>query len=431
MLNAFPFIGAAYLYIDGNPSHPWFTRSAYILFLFFTIVGLSRRALFSRICIPDWMMLGFFLFAWFGFVRSGFPGTTFEYFVALNLMAYLMGRMACAGYLRRIIRYQVVVGLVAGLVFLFTLPELYYQWETVGPKHPILYGFINTAAGLDIVLGTLPLLGSVFILFLGRTQLRTYGFLAIVVLLGVALSVLIASKSMLLATLTSITFVVFYFRNHVSAPRIYLVLISLVIGLVLALVAAPENNIKYYGLTSISRLIDEARKPIFDDTNQKSDVPFVMPSVHESDSAVARLKLLRYSFQAIQQSPAIGVGVKEWTYYSPHPHNVIIETALVFGIPAAVALLLFYIFTIMSLIHKTSPSNKLWLVSLIALLLYLIFYNLVQGQLASFRSLPLFLLSGLAASYFAHVQKCHGVMPGRNFLGLRQPTPREVGSQDG
>lgn len=433
MLNAFPFIGAAYLYIDGNPSHPWFTRSAYIVFLLFTIVGLSGRAFATRIHFPDWMMLGFFIFALFGFVRLGFPGETFEYFIALNLVAYFIGRMAYADDLRMIVRYQVIFGLVVGLMFLFTLPELYHQWEVGGPKHPILYGFINTAAGLDIVLGTLPLLGCVLILFVSRTRLQTHSFLAVsavsaVVALGVALSVLIASKSILFATLASIAFVVFYFRKHVFASRKYIVFVSLVLGLILGFVAAPENNIKYYGLTSVSRLVDEMLQPISWSSDQKSDLPFVMPTVDESDSGVVRLKFLRFSFQAIQKSPVIGVGVKEWVYSSPHPHNVIIETALMFGIPAAVMLSLFYLITIAGLIHKTSPQNELWLVSLIALLLYLLLYNIVQGQLASFRSLPLFLLNGLAAGYYAHVRARDGTLPIESSIEHRQhkssATPR-------
>ena len=211
MLNAFWFLGAIYLFIDGNPSHPWFTRSSYLVFLFFSIVGLSGGALVTKVLFPDWMMLGFFLLAFFGFVRSGFPGETFEYFIALNAVAYFIGRMSCPDGLRMIVRYQAIFGLVVGLIFLIALPELYHQWEVGGPKHPILYGFINTAAGLDIVLGTLPLLGCIFILFVSKSRIQVQGFLAVssvAVALGVALSVLIASKSMLFAMLVSIAIIV-------------------------------------------------------------------------------------------------------------------------------------------------------------------------------------------------------------------------------
>lgn len=428
MLNAFWLLGAAYLYIDGNPSHPWFTRSAYLVFLLFSIRGLSGGRFATRMLLPDWMMLGFILLAFFGYVRSGFPGQTFEYFLALNVVAYLVGRMACTDNLGMIVRYQAIFGLVVGLMFLFTLSELYHQWKVGGPKHPILYGFINTAAGLDIVLGTLPLLGCVFILFISsKTRLQTHGFLAvnaIIVALGVALSVLIASKSMLFATLTSSAIIAVYYRNHVSANRVLLVVVSLLLGVVLALVVAPENNIKYYKFTSVQRFIDEGMQSDWGKPHV-SDEPFVMPTVSDSDSGVVRLKLLRFSFQAILQSPVIGVGVKEWVYNSPHPHNVIVETALMFGIPAAGALSLFYLGTLKylaGLVYEISPPNDLWLVSLIALLLYMLFYNLVQGQLASFRSLPLFLVSGLGAGYYVRGRKHGGVLPVRYALEQGQQT---------
>lgn len=410
MLNAFSFLTAIYLYMDGNPSHPWLTRSSYLVFLLFSIVGLSGKAFVPKILLPDWLMLGFVFLAFVGFVRSGFPGVTFEYFFALNVVAYFIGRMACADALRMIVRYQAIFGLVVALVLLFTLPELYHQWEVGGPKHPILYGFINTAAGLDIVLGTLPLLGCVFILFANQTRLQPHRFLAvsaIVIALGIALSMLIASKSMLFATLTSIVIISVYYSSYVSPRRILLVFVSLVLGVVLALVVAPENNIKYYNFTSLERLKSEVSKPGSDFSVHENDEHFVMPAVHESDSGVSRLKLLRFSFQAIVQSPIIGVGAKEWVYFSPHPHNVIVETALMFGIPAALALSSFYLVILKflaGLVHEVSPPNDLWLASLIVLLLYMLLYNLVQGQLASFRSLPLFLLSGLGAGYYARVR---------------------------
>ena len=222
-----------------------------------------------------------------------------------------------------------------------------------------------------------------------------------------------------------IRIIVVYYIRHVSAHRIFLVLTSLVLGVVLALIIAPENNIKYYGLTSVERSIEEGLQPDSGISVQDSDVSFVMPAVNESDSGVARLKYLRFSFQAILQSPVVGVGVKEWVYDSPHPHNVVVETALMFGVPAAVALLLFYMATLKflaDLVPKISLLNELWLMSLIALLLYMLFYNLVQGQLASFRSLPLFLLSGLGAGYYARVPRHGCVLPVGSSLEQGQQT---------
>jgi len=91
--------------------------------------------------------------------------------------------------------------------------------------------------------------------------------------------------------------------------------------------------------------------------------------------------------------------VRQWRYTYPHPHNVILESGVMFGLPALVALMIFILYTMWNLRSISQNQERRVLPVLVGgLFLYLLFYNLVQGQLASFRSLPLFIIFGLATA---------------------------------
>ena len=94
MAFAFPFVGMFYLMV-GNGTYPRITRGLYLIFLAMCCHGLLHN--FRKVSIEvthlDWVMLLFFLLGAVAYLRAGFPGISFEYFLSLNVVAFFAGRV--------------------------------------------------------------------------------------------------------------------------------------------------------------------------------------------------------------------------------------------------------------------------------------------------------------------------------------------------
>jgi len=429
--NLFPLATAVYLMVWSTPSVSWLTKTLFLVILLLWARRITlAQVLETRATVLDGVMAVFFCFAVFGHIRSGYPDLTFEYFVALNVIAYFVGRYTRFEGAGSLIAYYFVFALVLSLGAILALPELYHQWDVGGPKHPTLYEVISTAGGLDVTLGCLPVLSGVILLMSADLRPRSLRLLLQVCLgAGMVLLILIASKSVILAAvLTLVAIMIIQYRRWRRA----LMLLSICAGSTLFAVAvAPENNLNYYGLNSPTdwvTTLKSAPGPALpaqaagpgskgSGAASRSYGPIAIAGeFDEPDTGVARIKLARMAWMSIVDNPLFGIGVRDWDYFSPHPHNVFIESALVFGVPSLLALLLFYALAILQLlVHRagwtTLEHTRYAMVA--ALLLFLLCYNLVQGQLASFRSLPLFVLSGYAGAMVAHINQLSRAAGGR------------------
>lgn len=393
--NIFPVAGVGYLIVWGTSSKPWVTK-----LLFLAMLGLWSRKLSIQELLStkasglDWMMAVFFCFALVGYIRSGYPGSTFEYFLALNFVAFFVGRYAIASASSSLIAYFYVIALLVTIAFVLALPEIYNQWNVGGARHPMLYGVVGTASGLDVTLGYLPVLSGVMIIFSTFLYSNVLNYiLRACVAISVVLLILIASKSVILATIFTLLIVmVSQYKYWHRSIRLFAVLLC---GVVIGVVIAPNNNHKYYGLASPDNWLKAATLP------ESIASPGLMD---DTDTGVIRIKIARDAIIQIVDSPLLGIGARQWDYYSPHPHNVLLESALIFGVPSSFALTFFYMAAIWSLL-KIQPclpdADQTKYAMVAALLLFLLVYNLIQGELASFRSLPLFLLSGYAVGMVA------------------------------
>jgi len=338
--------------------------------------------------IYDFMMAIFFCFAIIGYIRSDYLELGFLYFLFLNLFVFFLGRFSNGNEHYSLFAYLFTFGLCASLVFLCSLPEIYHQWKYVGPKHPVLFGVINTVAGLDITLGLLAVSAGCAICLDYFRQIQCVKWLMhACVALSMFLLILIGSKAVIIIVFLSlITVIAVQYQRWRNALSL---LVAFSIGLVVALVVAPENNIQYYNLVSPNALIE-----YFKVYTSSSGIPQEIPET--ADTGVIRMHLTLDALNKIIDRPWLGIGAKIWTYNSPHPHNIFIESALIFGIPSFCVLVAFYVMALWRLLIRSVDKKQDVLIG--ALLLFFIFYNCIQGQLASFRSLPLFLLSGYAAS---------------------------------
>jgi O-antigen ligase len=283
--------------------------------------------------------------------------------------------------------YLFIIGLCVSFVFLCSLPEIFNQWEIAGPKHPLLYGVIHTAGGTDITLGSLAVLAeSAICLDYFRQKQPIRWLMHACVALSMFLLILIASKSVIISVVVSLIILIAAqqrrWRNALS------LLIALIVGSAVALAVAPENNIRYYNLVSPHAAVEYFTAHI-----GSSGIPQAMPDT--ADTGMIRAHLTLEALHKIIDRPWLGIGAKSWTYNSPHPHNIFLESALMFGIPSFCVLVVFYVIVLWRLLMR--PVDKIN-VFVGAMLLFFLVYNFIQGQLASFRSLPLFLFSGYAVS---------------------------------
>jgi len=389
LINLFPILTIFYLIIWNSESMSWITRGVFLILMALSMKGLNcANILKEKAQIYDFMMAIFFCFAIIGYIRSDYLELGFLYFLCLNLCVFFLGRFSNREENYPLFAYLFAYGLFVSLVFLFSLPETFNQWENGGAKHPMLYGVINTAGGLDVTLGSLAVLaGSAICLdYFSQTQPIRWLMHACVAL-SMFLLILIASKSVIISVVASLIVLIAAqkrrWRNALS------LLVAFSIGLVVALVVAPENNIQYYNLVSPNALIE-----YFKVYTSSSGIPQEIPET--ADTGVIRMHLTLDALNKIIDRPWLGIGAKIWTYNSPHPHNIFIESALIFGIPSFCVLVAFYVMALWRLLIRSVDKKQDVLIG--ALLLFFIFYNCIQGQLASFRSLPLFLLSGYAAS---------------------------------
>ncbi len=389
LVNVFPILTIFYLIIWNSESMSWITRGVFLILMALSMKGLNcANILKEKAQIYDFMMAIFFCFAIIGYIRSDYLELGFLYFLCLNLCVFFLGRFSNREENYPLFAYLFAYGLFVSLVFLFSLPETFNQWENGGAKHPMLYGVINTAGGLDVTLGSLAVLaGSAICLdYFSQTQPIRWLMHACVAL-SMFLLILIASKSVIISVVASLIVLIAAqkrrWRNALS------LLVAFSIGLVVALVVAPENNIQYYNLVSPNALIE-----YFKVYTSSSGIPQEIPET--ADTGVIRMHLTLDALNKIIDRPWLGIGAKIWTYNSPHPHNIFIESALIFGIPSFCVLVAFYVMALWRLLIRSVDKKQDVLIG--ALLLFFIFYNCIQGQLASFRSLPLFLLSGYAAS---------------------------------
>lgn len=100
---------------------------------------------------------------------------------------------------------------------------------------------------------------------------------------------------------------------------------------------------------------------------------------------------------------ALSTGIAVAVTVAPHPHNIILEGMLVAGVLAGLAFAAFALLLLRLARAVTRPEHlpSGWLAAVASLCTHLIVYNLIQGQLASFRSLPLFLVCCFAVALTA------------------------------
>ena len=420
LCNVFPLVAIFYLMIWGGSSMPLVTRLLFVMMVAVWLRELTFSAILStRILLSDYAMVVFFSLALIGYARSGFTGV--GYFLTMNMMVFFIGRYAIVKNCNSLIAYFFSFASLVALACIVALPEIYHQWNSVGATHPVLYGFIPTACGLDVSLGYLPLLSGVLVLFATPKQSKAVTYLLYAcVAIGVILLILVASKSVIFATDTTLIVIMgIQFRRWKKSISLVMVLF---ISSIIAISIAPSYNQQFYLRNSFSKwsatLHQEERArqaaesvvaPVADlepvpDTGAESVVAPAADLEPVSDTGAERIHLAAGAINTITHHPVFGIGAQTWTYDAPHPHNVILESALTFGLPATLALLLFNTVSIWRLIFTNkvmtdAEQKKYVLVG--GMLLFMFVYNLVQGQLASLRSLPLFLLGGYACAMIA------------------------------
>jgi len=422
MCCTFPIVGMFYLMFDVS-SMPWLTRALFLLYVGLWMYGISGAL--KRPVEVNWLDVAigiYFLSVTLGYFRSGFPGSGFEYMLALNLIPYLIGRFSLIEDVESILNYVFMIASAVTLLFLVSLPELYHSWAQASAwlQHPTLYGFISTVGGLDVVMGMLPVLAAViYIICSEQNSPLKSTVLIIAVMLGSSLLLLISSRSAYAALLGTLLFIMLVGFTKKTAKYVAALLISVVVAAALTSNIAPENNIKF-------------------NTQWKIDSLHKVPSsisgqgygeVDETDSAAVRLVLWGRAITHMMDSPLMGIGPKEWTYEKPHPHNVVLESGQSFGVLSVVSLLGFFAMMLFSTRVSEAISLRQQVIrsSIWVLCIYMLFYNLVQGQLGSFRSLPLFLLCGLVSGLVGNNQ---GLLKGF-FVGYQKKSERKESAMVG
>ncbi|EAU54368.1 hypothetical protein SPV1_00275 [Mariprofundus ferrooxydans PV-1] len=342
-------------------------------------------------------MLLFFVFALVGYLRVDGTSNILLYFTVLNLLPYLIGRFTPAEEQDSAFVYIALFALLALVFFTVSLPELFYQWESMPwLQHPILYGKVSTVGGMDVVMGSLSILATGLILF--TSIVKNYRTLFVGLLSVIAattsLSLLISSRSVVFAMIAVIlSMMVLPWRRADNVNKLWIIA-AIIAGVALAYITAPENTKRFYGQWDVADLVKAA---------ELQGVPhgYGYGEVDPTNSAAVRLVLWARAWENIKNNPVLGIGARSWSYKDPHPHNVIIESALLFGLPSAMALVIFFLF-LMNCVLRNFPKmlaqNQAVTVSIVFLLLFYLILNMTQSQLGSFRSLPLFLLSGFAVA---------------------------------
>lgn len=402
LCNIFPLATIFYLMIWGGSSMPLVTRLLFVVMVVVWLRELTVSAILNtRILLPDYAMVVFFSLALIGYARSGFSGV--GYFLTMNMMVFFIGRYAIVKNCNSLIAYFFSFASLVALACIVALPEIYHQWNSTGATHPVLYEFIPTACGLDVSLGYLPLLSGILILFATPKQSNTVTYLLYAcVAIGVILLILVGSKSVIFATgIALIAIMGIQFRRWKKSISLVMVML---ISSIIAISIAPSNNQQFYLRNSFSKWGAALAQKEWARSTAESVITPVVSLEPISDTGVERIRLAADATSKIVHNSAFGIGVRAWTYDAPHPHNVILESALTFGMPSAFALLLFNMVSIWRLIFTNkvmtdAEQKKYVLVG--GMLLFMFLYNIVQGQLASLRSLPLFLLGGYACAMIA------------------------------
>lgn len=389
LANVFPLLTVLYLALWGSVTVPLATQGVFAGLLFIWALGLRHHE-FRTLSwdLLDGLMAIFLGMMLFAYVGHGVLAQGFAYFLMLNLVAYLIGRHTPARSAAAVLAGFAILSVCVAIGSVASLPEIYRQWS-ITPGHLTLYGVIGTAGGLDVMLGYFPLLAGILLLSRASRHRHVLAFGAVV--LGVVLLVLIAAKAVILAVIAALAAVALYFRA--SLRRAVLLLLALSTGIAVAVTVAPPQNHEYYGLFSPSEW--------FRALTEKDGLEY---DPNHNDTGTTRIKLAQMAIAEIAQHPLVGVGARPWTYVAPHPHNIILEGMLVAGVLAGLAFAAFAMLLLLRLARAVTRPEHLpsgWLAAVASLCTYLIVYNLIQGQLASFRSLPLFLVCGFAVALTA------------------------------
>jgi len=396
LINVFPILTIFYLIIWNSESMSWITRGVFLILMVLLMKGFNyANILKEKAQIYDFMMAIFFCFAIIGYIRSDYLELGFLYFLFLNLFAFFLGRFSNGNEHYSLFAYLFTFGLFASLVFLCSLPEIYHQWKYAGPIHPVLFGVISTVTGLDITLGLLAVsAGSAICLDYFSLIQYVKWLMHSCVVLSMFLLILIGSKAVIIIVWLSLIIVIaVQYKRWSNALSL---LAALIISSMIAVAVSPENNIRYYNLVSPLAWLEYH--------NVSSVAPSVSGAIPDvADTGVIRMHLTLEAIQKIIDRPWLGTGAKIWTYSSPHPHNIFLESALMFGIPSFCVLGVFYVMVLWRLLIRSDDKKQDVLIGV--LLLFFILYNCIQGQLSSFRSLPLFLLSGYAVSMITRQRK--------------------------
>ncbi len=345
----------------------------------------------NRLSPLDWLMMCFFLLAMVGYANGqGRP----DYFFVLAVLPYIVGRCTETRYSENIIKLHVLLGLMVAVFFGIFISDLMFEWERV-IQHPVLFGAVQTAGGLDVILGYFPI-GIIgwSLIKQGVFNRKRFAIALAVLTLTVMELVLMGTKAVVVSLFMAIIF--FCWSKRIATAKNIAMLLAFLLGTALALVMAPKNELTFYQLTSPTNwiaVLHESEIGHFSNETRAAEThnnPNAHHNPNETDSGVARIKLSQLAIAVIFDSPWQGIGAQNWTYWKPHPHNIILESGVMFGAPAALVMSIFFI----SLIYKASKKDDEVLILLTAFVVFLLVYNLLQGQLASFRSLPLFLMSG-------------------------------------
>jgi len=251
---------------------------------------------------------------------------------------------------------------------------------------------------LDIVMGFLPELAVAYILAKGNLRNRTFvNLLLVLIAVVILLASMIGSRSVLFSIIGSVLCVTVFIPVCKSVLTRFKIIAVLAVSVLLALAVIPENSKSFYNNWQLANSMEVLEGDIY---HLDSDVEAIdYGDIDQTDSAAIRIFLWKDAIGKIMDKPLLGQGVRQWRYTYPHPHNVILESGVMFGLPALVALMIFILYTMWNLRSISQNQERRVLPVLVGgLFLYLLFYNLVQGQLASFRSLPLFIIFGLATA---------------------------------
>jgi len=393
---SFPFVGIFYLMV-GEQSVPWVTRGLYLMYIGGWCLFGAHKVFRRRIQLGwlDALMFAYFVLLLYGYIRSDFASVEFKYFFALNCLPYLIGRLSSPDEIPSALVYMLMVSILATVLFDFSLPELFEIWAR--PDQYLQHPIISTVGGIDEIMGMLSVFSAVYLLqYSDCLSKKKIILLIVIVMLCVAMAILLSSRTVYVASVITIIVSIFFVGNVFQKKNLsLLLLVALISSTLMTYSFAPENNkrfIRQLGIGNLTKVSDSIARQSFD-------------GIEAGDGVSVRLALWGEALKKMSDSQWIGSGVEKWTYThpKPHPHNVVLESGQVFGIPSAFILLTFFgvIFFSSKDSKLVSKKEQLVRISVIGLSFYFLINNLLQGQIGSFRSLPLFLLAGIATAIIA------------------------------